>query len=143
MSDLSVDATAGGAEPVPAPVAVPEVVAAPVVVPAPAPVVVAIPVPEGSEAYETLTIVYARFEGDPLQAFIKELKGIFIAAGATVNDANVIGRRPLAYKIKKQSEGIYINFIFTAPPAAIREIERDLGHHEQVMRYLTTRAVRA
>ncbi len=142
MSDLSVDATAGGAEPVPAPVAVPEVAAAPAAAPEPPPVVV-IPVPEGSEAYETLTIVYARFEGEPLQAFIKELKGIFTAAGATVNDANVIGRRPLAYKIKKQSEGIYINFIFTAPPASIREIERDLGHHEQVMRYLTTRAVRA
>lgn len=101
------------------------------------------PIPVGSAAYETLVIVYARFEGDTLQALLKELKAIFTAAGASVDAVDVIGRRPLAYKIKKQSDGVYVNFVFTAPPSSIREIERDLRHHEQVMRFLTTCAVRS
>lgn len=140
MSDLSPDAAVSGvpAEGAPAP-SVPPVAATPEA----APVRFSAPIPAGSEAYETLVIVYARHEGEGLQALLKELKAIFTAAGASVDAADVIGRRQLAYKVKKQADGIYVNFVFTAPPSSIREIERDLGHHEQVMRFLTTCAVRA
>lgn len=122
----------------PAPV---EAASVPVVAPVPEKIVR--PVPEGCAAYETLIIVYARFEGEALTGLLNELKVIFTAEGAIVDDAAVIGRKTLAYKIKKQSEGIYVNFVYTAPPAAIRNVERDLGHHEQVMRFMTTAAVRS
>lgn len=143
MSDPTADPVTGAsAEGVPAPVPVVAPEAATPAAPEAAPARVLAPVPPGSEAYETLIIVFARFEGEALQGLITDLKAIFSSGGAAVEAADVIGRRPLAYKIQKQGDGIYVNFVYTAPPASIRGIERDLGHHEQVMRYLTTRAVR-
>ncbi len=44
------------------------------------------------------------------------------------------GRRRLAYDIKKKAEGIYAVVDFTAEPATAKELDRQLGLNEVVLR---------
>ena len=54
--------------------------------------------------------------------------------GGTVDNVDIWGRRRLAYDIKKKSEGIYAVVNMTAEPATAKELDRQLGLNESVMR---------
>jgi len=47
------------------------------------------------------------------------------------------GLRNLAYRIKKNRKGHYVMLAIDAPHAAIKELERNMGLHEDVIRHLT------
>jgi small subunit ribosomal protein S6 len=49
------------------------------------------------------------------------------------------GLRPLAYKINKASKGHYAMLGIEASPEALKELERNLGINEDVVRSLTVR----
>lgn len=49
------------------------------------------------------------------------------------------GLRSLAYKINKSRKGHYVMLAIDAPPAAVKEMERNLRHNEDVVRVLTVR----
>lgn len=49
------------------------------------------------------------------------------------------GLRNLAYRIKKNRKGHYAMLAMNAPDAAIKELERNMGLHEDVIRHLTVR----
>ena len=54
--------------------------------------------------------------------------------GGTVDKVDIWGRRRLAYDIQKKSEGIYAVVDFTAEPATAKELDRQLGLNEAVLR---------
>lgn len=93
---------------------------------------------EGGRRYSTLVIFFPQHDGEALEAAVKDVKSLMEREGAIIFSADSMGRRALAYKIKKQSEGVYVNFVYSSLPRAISLIERDLGHKESVMRFLTT-----
>ena len=107
--------------------------AAPVAAPA-----IEAPIVEGGRRYETLILIPIRFEGPAFEPLAAEIRKIYEAEGASISSIDVIGRRQLAYKVRKQTEGVYVNVVFSALPAAIASIERDLRHMESLMRFLTT-----
>ncbi len=125
------DELVAAAEPV-----APAAEALPVAEPAPGPA--PIPVIEGARRYDTLMILPVRYEGGSLEALVKEITALMATAGAIVHRTETIGRRTLTFKIQKQSEGVYVNVVFSAPPAAIKLIERELKLHGTIMRFLTT-----
>lgn len=47
------------------------------------------------------------------------------------------GLRNLAYRIKKNRKGHYVMLAIDAPHAAIKELERNMGLHEDIIRHLT------
>jgi small subunit ribosomal protein S6 len=49
------------------------------------------------------------------------------------------GLRQLAYKIKKNRKGHYVEMHLEAVPDAIIEMERQMGLHEDMLRFLTLR----
>lgn len=60
--------------------------------------------------------------------------------GGTVDNIDHWGRRRLAYEIKKKPEGIYAVATFTSEPATAKELDRQLGLSESVMRTKLLRA---
>ena len=50
-----------------------------------------------------------------------------------------MGRRRLAYTVKKFNDGFYVLLIVDSPAALIAEIERRLRVSEQVIKYITVR----
>ena len=63
----------------------------------------------------------------------KHLKTITDGKG-TVDNTDVWGRRRLAYEINKKAEGLYAVANLTCTPATSKELDRQLGLSEQVLR---------
>ncbi len=71
--------------------------------------------------------------GIALLRALKSLEGLK-AAGGTVDNIDMWGRRRLAYDIQKQSEGIYAVLEVTAEPDVVKELDRQYTLNEQIMR---------
>jgi small subunit ribosomal protein S6 len=63
------------------------------------------------------------------------------ADGGTVNQIDIWGRRRLAYEINHKAEGIYAVIDLTASVEAVKELDRQLGLNEAVMRTKVMRPV--
>ncbi|WP_424810800.1 30S ribosomal protein S6 [Roseococcus sp. YIM B11640] len=59
--------------------------------------------------------------------------------GGEVQKREYWGLRGLAYKVKKNRKGHYMLLGINAPAAAMQEVERQLGLHEDVLREMTLR----
>jgi len=54
--------------------------------------------------------------------------------GGTVDSVDVWGRRRMAYEIQKKAEGIYAVVELHAEPDTVKELDRQLGLNESVLR---------
>jgi small subunit ribosomal protein S6 len=54
--------------------------------------------------------------------------------GGSVEKLDVWGRRRLAYEVDKRTEGIYAVIDLTAEPDTVKELDRQLGLNESVLR---------
>ncbi len=59
--------------------------------------------------------------------------------GGAIRKREYWGLRSLAYRIKKNRKGHYMLLGLDAPPASIKEMERQLGLNEDVLRFMTLR----
>ena len=67
-------------------------------------------------------------------ALARQVPLVVTKDGGTVDKVDIWGRRRLAYEIKKKSEGIYAVVNMTAEPATAKELDRQLGLNESVLR---------
>ena len=68
---------------------------------------------------------------------IEQFTDIVKQQGGSVIKHEYWGLRNLAYKIKKNRKGHYVMLAIEAPHAAIKELERNIHLHEDVIRSLT------
>ena len=89
--------------------------------------------------YEELFILRPDITEEEVGPIVDQLRGVLTAAGGTIDKEERWGVRKLAYRIEKRAEGYYILLQFTAPAAAVRELERRLRVNDAVLKYLTVR----
>ncbi len=89
--------------------------------------------------YEMVVIANPALDDEGLAALNQKIAGWITAGGGTVANTNVWGRRQLAYTIRKQTNGIYVQFDFQLAPSASRELDRSLRIDENVIRHLVVR----
>jgi small subunit ribosomal protein S6 len=65
---------------------------------------------------------------------LETMLGVVRTEGGKVDKVDIWGRRRLAYEIAKQAEGIYAVVDLTAEPATVKELDRQLGLNETVLR---------
>ena len=65
-----------------------------------------------------------------LEGFLKVIRN----GGGSVENVDVWGRRRLSYEIKKQAEGIYAVVDVNSDSDSVKELERQLGLQETVLR---------
>jgi len=85
--------------------------------------------------YELVVILSQSIADEAKVAFAEKMKELIIVNGELTN-VEEWGRKTLAYEIKKQTEGFYILFKFTAKPDSIAEIDRILGLDETVLKHM-------
>lgn len=86
--------------------------------------------------YEALFIVSPEVDDDSIQAIARETENLVIKSGGAIVRSEVWGRRRLAYKVKKFSEGIYILIRFQSSPNFIARLENYFRLSEQIIRYI-------
>lgn len=60
--------------------------------------------------------------------------------GGSIDKVDVWGKRRFAYEINKQTEGIYAVIQINSGPDAVKELDRQLGLNENVIRTKVLRA---
>ncbi len=84
--------------------------------------------------YELMVILDPELDDRTVQPSLEKFLGVVTTDGGSVDTIDVWGRRRLAYEIRKKAEGIYAVVNFTAEPATAKELDRQLGLNESVMR---------
>ena len=92
-----------------------------------------------SRNYEVMFIVRPDVEEADVDKIVETFSGYITTGGGTVKSVEKMGRRRLAYTVRKFNDGIYILLIVEAPASLIAEIERRLRVSEQVIKFITVR----
>ena len=90
-----------------------------------------------STVYETTYILRPDLGDEQVEQAINKYKNLLTEQGAENIEVQNRGKRRLAYEIKKQRDGIYIQMNYTGPGTAIAPVERAMRLSEEVIRYLT------
>jgi small subunit ribosomal protein S6 len=84
--------------------------------------------------YEMMIILDPGLEENTIQPSLDQFLTVVRDGGGSVDKVDVWGRRRLAYEIDKKSEGIYAVIDMNAEPGTVRELDRQLGLNEAVLR---------
>jgi small subunit ribosomal protein S6 len=90
--------------------------------------------------YEIMIILDPEIEERTVAPSLDKYLSVVKTDGGSVDKVDIWGRRRLAYDIKKKSEGIYAVVNFTSEPATAKELDRQLGLNEVVLRTKVLRA---
>ncbi|NLZ93357.1 MAG: 30S ribosomal protein S6 [Firmicutes bacterium] len=87
--------------------------------------------------YETMFILAPEQDDETYAAQVEKFKGIIEAEGGEVTNINRMGRRKLAYEVRKKfREGYYVLFNYLGSPDVTDELERNFRISDEVIRYL-------
>ena len=89
--------------------------------------------------YEIVFIIDPDTGEDEMTRLTDNLQQTIVDQGGTVTKNENMGRRTLAYRIGRKTEGIYMLFEVEGSGREIAELERRMRVSDQVMRYLTVR----
>ena len=84
--------------------------------------------------YELMIILDPDLEERTIQPSLDKFLTVITKDGGTVDNVDLWGKRRLAYEIKKKAEGIYAVVRFNAESATAKELDRQLGLNESILR---------
>ena len=86
--------------------------------------------------YETLFIVNPSVEEAGIKELIQKFSDLINSDGK-VEKVEELGKKRLAYEVKKNKEGFYILINFEAKPDSIAELERNYRITDDVIKFMT------
>ena len=92
-----------------------------------------------NRTYEIMFIVRTDVEEAELDKLIEGFSGNVTHGGGEVKSVEKMGRRRLAYTVRKFNDGFYVLMNVAAQGSLITEIERRLRVSEQVIKFITVR----
>jgi len=92
-----------------------------------------------NRSYEIMFIVRPDLEEAEIDKLIEGFTSNITSGGGEVKQAEKMGRRRLAYTVRKFNDGFYVLLVVAAPGSLIGEIERRLRVTEQVIKFITVR----
>jgi len=84
--------------------------------------------------YELMIILDPELEERTIQPSLDKFLSVITKGDGTVDNVELWGKRRLAYDINKKSEGIYAVVNFTAESATAKDLDRQLGLNESILR---------
>ncbi len=85
--------------------------------------------------YELMFIVNVADE-EVIRSAVELVRNTIGKIGGTVDKEDEWGKRQLAYEVKHQTEGYYVVVDFQADPAEIKELDRVIKIHEEIIRHI-------
>ncbi len=89
--------------------------------------------------YETMYILRPDLSEEQVELAVNKYQNLIKEQGADNIEIQNRGKRRLAYEIKRQRDGIYIQMNYTNATKAVAPLERSMRLSEEVIRYLTIR----
>jgi small subunit ribosomal protein S6 len=92
-----------------------------------------------NRTYELMYIVRPDMTEEDQDKLISTLQSVVPPSGGTVQKVEKMGKRRLAYSVRRFHEGVYVLMVIEGGGAVIHELERRLRVTEQVIKFLTVR----
>jgi small subunit ribosomal protein S6 len=92
-----------------------------------------------NRTYELMFIVRPDMTDEDLDKLISTLQSVVPASGGAVQKVEKMGKRRLAYTVRRFNDGIYVLMVVEGGGAVIHELERRLRVTEPVIKFLTVR----
>lgn len=88
--------------------------------------------------YESVIIINPNVDEAGVKALEDKFTGL-INENGKVEKVDSMGKRKLAYEIKKFAEGTYLVFYFESKPEAIAELERVYRITDEIMKFIVVK----
>ena len=85
--------------------------------------------------YESVVIINPNDEENSLKELIERFKTLINTDG-NVEQVSELGKKKLAYEIKKNKEGYYVVYDFEAKPIFIAELERNYTITDEILKFI-------
>lgn len=89
--------------------------------------------------YEHVFLARQDLSSQQIDELVERFKGIIENGGGSIGRVENWGLKSLSYRINKNRKAYYTLMDITAPPAAIAEMERQMGLSEDLLRFMTIR----
>lgn len=87
--------------------------------------------------YEHVFLARQDLSQQQVDALVESYKGIISSGGGSIGRVENWGLKSLTYRIKKNRKAYYTLIDIDAPPAAVKELERQQGLSEDILRFIT------
>jgi len=87
--------------------------------------------------YEHVFLARQDISSQQVEALVDTFKGVIETNGGKVEKVEGWGLKTLAYRIKKNRKAHFTLLNLDAPPAAVKEMERQMGINEDILRFMT------
>jgi small subunit ribosomal protein S6 len=84
--------------------------------------------------YEVMVILDPTLDERTVAPTLENFLNVIRTSGGNVEKVEVWGKRRLSFEIKKHTEGIYAVLDVNSEPDAVKELDRQLGLQESVLR---------
>ena len=84
--------------------------------------------------YELMVILNPEIDERTVAPSLDKFLKVITNDGGSIDKVDVWGKRRLAYEIQKKPDGIYAVVDLTAKPEDVKELDRQFGINEQIMR---------
>jgi small subunit ribosomal protein S6 len=84
--------------------------------------------------YEVMVILDPTLDERTVQPTLETFLNVIRTSGGNVEKVEVWGKRRLSFEIRKHTEGIYAVLDVNSEPDAVKELDRQLGLQESVLR---------
>ncbi len=88
--------------------------------------------------YESVIIISPNVEEEGIKNLIEKFSGLINTQGK-IESVEEIGKKKLAYDVKKQKEGHYVLLNFEAQPELITELERNYRITDEIIKFIVVR----
>ena len=88
--------------------------------------------------YESIVIINPNVDEEGIKALTSRFTDLINTDGK-VEKVDELGKRKLAYEVKKFEEGFYAVFYFEANPTLITELERNYRITDEILKFIVVR----
>ena len=88
--------------------------------------------------YESVIIINTNVDEEKMKALIEKFSTLINNDGK-VEKVEELGKKKLAYEVKKNKEGYYVVYTFDAKPELIAELERNYRITDEVIKFIVIR----
>ena len=88
--------------------------------------------------YESVIIINPSVDEDKLKSLVDRFSDL-INKNGKVEKVDTLGKKKLAYEVKRNREGIYVVFYFEAEPTLIAELERNYRITDEVIKFIVVK----
>ena len=88
--------------------------------------------------YESVIIINPSVDEDKVKGLIDKFSDLINKQGK-VTKVDTLGKKKLAYEVKKNKEGIYVVFYFEAESTLIAELERNYRITDEVIKFIVVK----